>query len=169
MAIVKVAGIQSACGQSREENISRAADLARLAAENGAAIICFEQLFTGTIDGAAVELFVQRARAQKKDFALNDDNRAAVGEVVRLLDGLPLAIELAAARTRMLSPTRLVERMKDRFKLLAGKRGATERQATLRAAIDWSWDLLEPWEQAAFAHSVSAVQKTVDEVNEMSK
>jgi predicted ATPase/class 3 adenylate cyclase/Tfp pilus assembly protein PilF len=99
----------------------------------------------------AIDLFTARARAQRPDFVLADANRAAVAEVVRLLDGLPLAIELAAARIRMLSPAQLVERMRDRFSLLAGARGAAARQATLRAAIDWSWDLLTPWEQAAFA------------------
>ena len=70
---------------------------------------------------------------------------------MRLLDGLPLAIELAAARVRVLSPAQLVERLRDRFALLAGARGAAARQATLRAAIDWSWELLTPWEQAALA------------------
>lgn len=99
----------------------------------------------------AVDLFTARARAQKPDFVLGEGNRAAVAEVVRLLDGLPLAIELAAARVRLLSPTQMVERMRDRFNLLAGARGAAARQATLRAAIDWSWNLLTPWEQAAFA------------------
>jgi predicted ATPase/class 3 adenylate cyclase/Tfp pilus assembly protein PilF len=99
----------------------------------------------------AIELFATRARAQRPDFRVTDANRGAVAEVVRLLDGLPLAIELAAARIRMLSPAQLVERMRDRFALLAGARGAAARQATLHAAIDWSWDLLAPWEQAAFA------------------
>ncbi|MEO8134144.1 MAG: tetratricopeptide repeat protein [Betaproteobacteria bacterium] len=99
----------------------------------------------------AIELFAVRARAQRPDFVVSDANHAAVAEVVRLLDGLPLAIELAAARIRVLSPAQLVERMRDRFSLLAGARGAAARQATLRAAIDWSWDLLTHWEQAAFA------------------
>ncbi len=99
----------------------------------------------------AIELFATRARAQRPDFVLNDANRAAVAEVVRLLDGLPLAIELAAARVRVLSPAQLVERMRDRFSVLAGARGPAARQATLRAAIDWSWDLLTSWEQDAFA------------------
>ena len=99
----------------------------------------------------AIELFVARAKAQRPDFALADDNQAEVAEVVRLLDGLPLAIELAAARVRVLSPAQIVERLKDRFRLLAGAHGAAARQATLRAAIDWSWDLLTPWEQAALA------------------
>ena len=99
----------------------------------------------------AIDLFAARARAQRPDFVLGEANRAAVAEVVRLLDGLPLAIELAAARVRVLSPAQLVERMRDRFRLLAGARGGAARQATLRAAIDWSWDLLTPWEQAALA------------------
>jgi len=100
----------------------------------------------------AIELFTLRARAQRDDFALNETNRAAVAEVVRLLDGIPLAIELAAARVRVLSPAQLVERMRERFKLLAaGPRGVAARQKTLHAAIDWSWELLSPWEQQAFA------------------
>ena len=99
----------------------------------------------------AIDLFAARARAQRPDFVLGDANRAAVAEVVQLLDGLPLAIELAAARIRVFSPGQLVERMKDRFRLLAGARGAAARQATLKSAIDWSWDLLAPWEQAALA------------------
>ena len=103
------------------------------------------------LDGDAVALFAVRARAQQPDFAIDDGNRTAVAEIVRLLDGLPLAIELAAARVRVLSPTQIVLRMKDRFTLLAGARGVTARQATLKAAIDWSWDLLAPWEQAALA------------------
>ncbi len=103
------------------------------------------------LDGDAIELFAARARAQRSDFVVSDANRRAVAEVVRLLDGLPLAIELAAARVAVLSPAQLVLRMKDRFRLLAGAHGAAARQATLKAAIDWSWDLLTPWEQAALA------------------
>ena len=103
------------------------------------------------LEKEAIDLFAARARAQRPDFVLGDANRAAVAEVVRLLDGLPLAIELAAARVRVLSPAQLVERLRDRFSLLAGASGGAARQATLRAAIDWSWDLLTPWEQAALA------------------
>lgn len=103
------------------------------------------------IEHDAIELFASRARAQQPDFALTDANRAAVAEVVQLLDGLPLAIELAAARVRVLAPARLVERLHDRFALLGAGRGPVQRQATLRAAIDWSWELLAPWEQAALA------------------
>jgi predicted ATPase len=103
------------------------------------------------LGGDAIELFVARARARRPDFALTDDNHAAVAEVVRLVDGLPLAIELAAARINVLSPAQLVARMRDRFHLLAGARGSAERQATLKAAIDWSWNLLTAGEQQAFA------------------
>ena len=99
----------------------------------------------------AIELFAVRAQARHCEFRLNPSNQAAVAEVVRLLDGLPLAIELAAARASVLSPAQMVERMAHRFQLLAGARGAAARQATLKAAIDWSWDLLAPWEQAALA------------------
>jgi len=100
----------------------------------------------------AITLFAVRARAQQPDFILDSRSHHAVAEVVRLLDGLPLAIELAAARVRVMSPAQIVERLRDRFTLLAGARGVAGRQATLRAAIDWSWDLLAPWEQAALAH-----------------
>jgi len=99
----------------------------------------------------AIELFATRARAQRPEFAVSDANRDSIQQVVRLLDGLPLAIELAAARVRLLSPAQLVHRLRDRFLLLGGARGPAARQATLRAAIDWSWELLTPWEQAAFA------------------
>ena len=99
----------------------------------------------------AMELFEIRARAQQPDFRVVAANRAAVSGVVRLLDGLPLAIELAAARSRVLTPTQLVERLRDRFSLLGGARGTAARQATLRGAIDWSWELLDTAEQQAFA------------------
>ena len=99
----------------------------------------------------AVALFEARARSQRAAFRLDEANRAPVAEVVKLLDGLPLAIELAAARVRVLSPAQIVERLKNRFVLLAGARGAAARQATLKAAIDWSWELLAPFEQAALA------------------
>ncbi len=99
----------------------------------------------------AVELFEARARAQRPEFVVDDGNRDAVTEAVRLLDGLPLAIELAAARVRILSAAQIVQRLNDRFVLLAGAKGAAARQATLITAIDWSWELLEPSEQSALA------------------
>ncbi|MEM7244677.1 MAG: protein kinase [Acidobacteriota bacterium] len=105
------------------------------------------------VAGAGVELFVERGRAHRPGFALTDENREAVLELVRLLEGLPLAIELAAARLRVLSPAQQLDRMKNRFQLLSGTRPSNERQATLRNALEWSWDLLEPWEQAALAQA----------------
>jgi predicted ATPase/class 3 adenylate cyclase/Tfp pilus assembly protein PilF len=103
------------------------------------------------LENDAIELFALRARARRPDFRLDGASRDSVAEVVRLLDGLPLAIELAAARVGVLSPAQLAARMRDRFRLLAGARGTSARQATLRAAIDWSWQLLTPWEQEALA------------------
>ena len=99
------------------------------------------------LDGPAIELFVVRAQAQRPDFVLDDTQRATVAELTSLLDGLPLAIELAAARIAMLSLAQLLLRLRDRFALLAGR--GTGRQATLRTAIDWSWHLLNAWEQSA--------------------
>jgi predicted ATPase/class 3 adenylate cyclase len=100
-------------------------------------------------EGAA--LFVQRAEAAKSDFQPNAEDQAAITPLVALLDGLPLAIELAAARVRVMPPRMLLARMSERFKLLASKGGRLDRQSTLRAAFDWSWDLLPPPEKAALA------------------
>jgi predicted ATPase len=100
----------------------------------------------------AVRLFVERAMAVRPDFALTTENGAQVAEIVRRLDGLPLAIELAAARVRLLSPAAMAQRLGDRLALLsAGGRDLPERQRTLRGAIDWSHDLLEPNERRLFA------------------
>ena len=100
----------------------------------------------------AARLLVERAIAVKSDFAVTDANAGAVAEVVRRLDGIPLALELAAARIPVLSPAQLAQRLDQRFRLLAGgERGAIERHATLRAAIDWSYDLLAADEQRVLA------------------
>ena len=89
-------------------------------------------------------LFVERAQAVKADFALDDGERRAVAQICRRLDGIPLAIELAAARVPMMTPAELAARLDQRFRLLTGgQRGAVERHQTLRAAIDWSYDLLD--------------------------
>jgi predicted ATPase/class 3 adenylate cyclase len=96
----------------------------------------------------ATRLFEDRANAAKADFVLTDQNAGAVGELCRRLDGIPLAIELAAARVRSMSPDDLVARLDQRFKLLTkGSRAALARQQTLRATIDWSYDLLDPTER----------------------
>jgi non-specific serine/threonine protein kinase len=99
----------------------------------------------------SVELFVERARAVHRGFTLSDGNAAAIGVLCARLDGLPLAIELAAARARHQHPDQLVAGLADRFSLLSGGfRDLPDRQRTMRAAIAWSYDLL-PWaEQALF-------------------
>jgi predicted ATPase/class 3 adenylate cyclase len=99
----------------------------------------------------AIDLFADRARAHNPAFVLDDAVRPTIGRIAELVDGLPLAIELAAARSRMLAPAQLLERLHSRFQLLGSTRGAAARQATLKATIDWSWQLLTPWEQAALA------------------
>jgi len=99
----------------------------------------------------AVELFVQRAMAAKPDFALNRENAGVVAEICARLDGLPLAIELAAARVKVLSPSSMLTRLTSRLQLLTGgARDLPQRQQTLRAAMDWSYDLLNPAEQRLF-------------------
>jgi DNA-binding CsgD family transcriptional regulator len=99
----------------------------------------------------ALELFSDRARHVRPDFAVGDDNAAAVGEICRRLDGLPLAIELAAARVRALSLTEILDSLHDRFRLLTGgARTAVRRQQTLRASVDWSHALLTEPERVLF-------------------
>src|SRR6266850_2317312 len=99
----------------------------------------------------AVALFVQRAVAAKPDFELNPENASAVTEICARLDGLPLAIELAAARVKVLSPISMLTRLASRLQLLTGgARDLPQRQQTLRAAMDWSYDLLNPSEQKLF-------------------
>jgi predicted ATPase/DNA-binding CsgD family transcriptional regulator len=99
----------------------------------------------------AVALFVQRARASDYAFSLTGENAGAVAEVCRRLDGLPLAIELAAARTKLVPPTALPAMLGDRFRLLAGgSRDAPARQRTMRDTIAWSYDLLDADAQALF-------------------
>lgn len=100
-------------------------------------------------DGAA--LFVRRAGSAKPDLQLTDEDQAAIAPLVKLLEGLPLAIELAAARVRVMPPRTLLSRMSERFKLLASTGGRRDRQSTLRAAFDWSWDLLSLPDKAALA------------------
>jgi predicted ATPase/class 3 adenylate cyclase len=109
-------------------------------------------------------LFVERATAVSSDFELTEKNADAVMEVVTRLDGIPLAIELAAARVGVLSPSQIAQRLDQRFRLLAGgARGAIERHATLRAAVDWSFDLLDAAEQRLLARlSIFAGGCTLD-------
>ncbi|MFB7605588.1 ATP-binding protein [Streptomyces gardneri] len=97
----------------------------------------------------AHRLFAERARAVRPSFdPAADADAGTVAEICRRLDGLPLAIELAAARLRLLTPRQIADRLDDRFRLLtSGSRTVLPRQQTLRAVVDWSWDLLEPAER----------------------
>jgi predicted ATPase/class 3 adenylate cyclase len=119
-----------------------------------------------TIRGCeAVELFADRARAVRADFAVDDASADAVAQVCRRLDGIALAIELAASRVATLSPAEVARRLDHRFRLLSGGRAAVERHQTLRAAIDWSYELLGPAEQLFFDRlSVFAGGFTLDAV-----
>jgi predicted ATPase/DNA-binding SARP family transcriptional activator len=115
--------------------------------------LSFPQDCTGlTVEHAksysAIELFVQRARAAYHTFELTDVNAPAIGEICRRLDGIALAIELAAARVRVLSPSRLNEGLKARFRILtSGNRAGLPRHQTLGALIDWSYNLLDEIEK----------------------
>jgi predicted ATPase/DNA-binding SARP family transcriptional activator len=98
----------------------------------------------GIGDYASVRLLIQRARAVFPEFSLTEANAPAVARICRALDGMPLAIELAAARLRTMTPEQLAARLDDRFQLLTGgSRTAMPRHQTLRAVVDWSWDLLD--------------------------
>jgi predicted ATPase len=102
---------------------------------------------------SAVELFIQRCQAVKADFQVTNDNAPAIAEICQQLDGLPLAIELAAARIKLMSPKVLLSRLGHRFEIL---RGGTidlpERQQTMYSAIDWSYSLLEENEKRLLQH-----------------
>src|SRR5918993_764756 len=100
----------------------------------------------------AARLFELRARQVAADFRIGDDNASAVAEICRRLDGIPLAIELAAARVRVLAPGQIAAGLSDRFGLLTGGvRGAPARQRTLEASLDWSYQLLDDVQRLALA------------------
>jgi predicted ATPase len=102
-------------------------------------------------DSEAVQLFVERATAVHSRFQLSEQNAPFIGQICHRLDGIPLALELAAARVTVFSPEQISSRLDDRFKLLTGgSRTALERHQTLQALIDWSYDLLSSEERALF-------------------
>ena len=97
----------------------------------------------------ATKLFIDRATAALSTFSVTDENASAIAQICHRLDGIPLAIELAAAKVRALSPEQIAKRLDDRFRLLTGgSRTAMERHQTLRATVDWGYNLLRPTEQA---------------------
>jgi predicted ATPase/class 3 adenylate cyclase len=111
-----------------------------------------EAEFDAVAASDAVRLFLDRARGVDRGFALGRDNAASVVRVCRRLDGVPLAIELAAARVSLMSPAELASALDHRFEVLAGgRRGAVKRHQTLRATIDWSYDLLDESQQRLLA------------------
>ena len=111
-----------------------------------------ESVLANLIENEAVTLFVERARTAHPNFALTKDNASAVAEICRRLDGLPLAIELAAARIKLLQPQAILSRLDDKLKLLTGgARDLPTRHQTLRNTLEWSYDLLDPDEQILYA------------------
>ena len=113
-------------------------------------------------DGEASQLFIDRARAADGSFNPGDEDLGAIRAICQHLDGIPLAIELAAARCRSLSPTEILERLGDRFRLLRGTgRGGIERHQTLRAAVAWSYNLLSDSEHHLFDR-LSAIAGTFE-------
>jgi predicted ATPase/DNA-binding CsgD family transcriptional regulator len=108
----------------------------------------------GLLHYDAVRLFVERATASWPSFRVTDVNQEALAELVRRLDGMPLAIELASVRVRSLTVEQILERLSDRFALLTrGSRAALPRQQTLQALLDWSYDLLDRRERLAWARA----------------
>ena len=99
----------------------------------------------------SVELFIERARASRPGWEPTDAEVVAIAEIVKQLDGMPLAIELAAGRMSVLSPAQLVQRLPRRFEVLVDRKSSVDRQATLRGAIDWSWNNLSASEASAMA------------------
>ena len=137
-------------------------DARLLATSREALMVDGERIWTvpslSFMDGAqspAVALFIDRARAVAPDFDAASDF-AAIAEICRRLDGIPLAIELAAARVRAMSPAQIRDRLNERFRLLTGgTRRALERHQTLRHAVQWSYDLLTPAERTVLARASS--------------
>jgi predicted ATPase/DNA-binding CsgD family transcriptional regulator/class 3 adenylate cyclase len=107
---------------------------------------------SGVAEADAVQLFVERARLVRPKFVLDGATRGPVVDICRRVDALPLAIELAAARTRLMSPAAIADALQDRFRVLGGgSRTLLARQQTLRASVDWSYDMLSPRERSVLS------------------
>ncbi len=134
-----------ACAELVGGLMARCPDLHTLATSREALGLDGEYVFrvpSLDLDTDAVRLFMDRANAARPGLRLDLANGQTVAEICRRLDGIPLAIELAAARTAHLAPAQILERLSDRFRLLTGGRRRVQRQQTLAAVIDWSYDLL---------------------------
>jgi predicted ATPase/class 3 adenylate cyclase len=139
-----------ACARLADDLLHQCAGLKILASSREALGIAGEVAYRipSLADSESTQLFVERARAVNSNFKLTDANASAIAQVCHRLDGIPLAIELAAARARLLSAEQIAARLDDRFRLLVGgSRTALPRQQTLRALIDWSYDLLSDEEK----------------------
>lgn len=147
--------VRDAAGQMAEALLAACAHLCVLITSREPLNIADETIYrlTPLPFGLATQLFVARAQLVLPDFALNDGNTEDVALICRRLDGMPLAIELAAARMAVLSTRQIAERLDDRFRLLTTptRRQAEPRQQSLRLALDWSYDLLDPEERTLFA------------------
>ncbi len=139
-----------ACARLANDLLHHCAGLKILASSREALGIAGEVAYRtpSLADSESTQLFVDRARAANSNFKLSDANASAITQICHRLDGIPLAIELAAARVKLLSPEQIAARLNDRFRLLVGgSRTALPRQQTLRALIDWSYDLLSDEEK----------------------
>jgi len=140
----------AACARLADHLLHQSAGLKILASSREALGIAGEVAYRipSLADSESTQLFVDRARAANSNFKLTDANTSAVAQICHRLDGIPLAIELAAARTKLLSAEQIAIRLDDMFRLLiGGSRTALPRQQTLRALIDWSYDLLSDEEK----------------------
>jgi predicted ATPase/class 3 adenylate cyclase len=140
----------AACARLADNLLHHCAGLKILASSREALGIAGEAAYRtpSLADSESTSLFVDRARAANSKFSLTDSNASSVAQICHRLDGIPLAIELAAARTKLLSVDQIAARLDDLFRLLVGgSRTALPRQQTLRALIDWSYDLLSDEEK----------------------
>ena len=140
----------AACAKLADEFLHQCAGLKILASSREALGIAGEVAYhtPSLADSESISLFVERAHAANSKVSLTDSNASSVAQICHRLDGIPLAIELAAARTRLLSVDQIAARLDDLFRLLVGgSRTALPRQQTLRALIDWSYDLLSDEEK----------------------
>ena len=151
-----------ACARLAGDLLRQSAGLKILASSREALGIAGEAAyFTPSLaDSESTQLFIDRARAANSNFHLTAANAPAVAQICRRLDGIPLAIELAAARTKLLSAEQIAARLDDMFRLLVGgSRTALPRQQTLRALIDWSYDLLSDEEKRLLLHCLRFCQR----------